>query len=566
MMQKMREKTQGIIAGVVVFLVCLTFALWGIQNYTKSAERHLVVATVNGSKITQQSLQSQYEKLKQYYLSQLKADFSFDQQKQSELKKIALQQLIKSSVVIGTAQKMGFFVGPSQLGLIISSFPEFQTAGQFSPEKFQLFLQRTGTSEEGFLAELKNSVIAHQLQEGIVASEFTLPVELDRAVILFTQRRDFSYLLLPPKKFAVAVKIADADLQKYYQQQQAAYVLPEQISIEYVQLTADMLAPKIQPTMDQLRQFYTDNPQYFTAASKANDSTAKNHIPPFVAIIEKVKDKYIKQKLVTLFADATDKLTDLTYTNSDSLQPAATALGLTIKTTGLFTQQPNQNLSGILANPKIIKAAFSEGVLKQGYNSNVIELESGNVIVLRIKQHLPEAAMSFAKVKDSIRVKLLAEKSRQQAAELGKKLYADLAAGKDISAMANKYQLAWITLRKISRTDKHIDPTILQTAFSLGESVTQTNTQNDRSSVKVRLADLGEKGYALIKLEAVYPGNHQDLKTKELSSFQKMLDMMLGRFPYMLMIEEMMANAKIVVKDESLEPTAQLRKDLEDND
>ena len=71
------------------------------------------------------------------------------------------------------------------------------------------------------------------------------------------------------------------------------------------------------------------------------------------------------------YNEVAGKLSDSAYQNPSSLEPAAQALGLSVKTTALFSRQGGE---GIAANPKVTKAAFANDVLVQGNNSNLIEL------------------------------------------------------------------------------------------------------------------------------------------------------------------------------------------------
>ena len=59
--------------------------------------------------------------------------------------------------------------------------------------------------------------------------------------------------------------------------------------------------------------------------------------------------------------------------SSDSLTPAAEALGLQVQTTDWITRDPVR-CPGRLDSPKVINAAFSDDVLIEGHNSELIEV------------------------------------------------------------------------------------------------------------------------------------------------------------------------------------------------
>jgi peptidyl-prolyl cis-trans isomerase D len=84
MLQKFRERMQGIIAWTIVIAICITFALWGIQNYLHGDSSGNYLAKVNGVKITQKKLLTAYEILRNEKMRQLGADYQFDQASQLE--------------------------------------------------------------------------------------------------------------------------------------------------------------------------------------------------------------------------------------------------------------------------------------------------------------------------------------------------------------------------------------------------------------------------------------------------------------------------------------------------
>ena len=76
MLQSIRDKSQGWFAWVVVTVIGLTFALWGVHSYLYSNQLQSVVAKVNGVKITQQDLDQAYNQLKRQKQLQWGANYS----------------------------------------------------------------------------------------------------------------------------------------------------------------------------------------------------------------------------------------------------------------------------------------------------------------------------------------------------------------------------------------------------------------------------------------------------------------------------------------------------------
>ncbi|MBD8898313.1 SurA N-terminal domain-containing protein [Rhodanobacter sp. DHG33] len=133
------------------------------------------------------------------------------------------------------------------------------------------------------------------------------------------------------------------------------------------------------------------------------------------------------------YNEVAGKLSDNTYQNPSSLEPAAQALGLPIQTTALFPRQGGQ---GIAANPKVIKAAFGSDVLAQGNNSNLVELGNDDAVVLRVAQHVASAAKPLAEVHAAIAKIILDQRIAAAAKVQADGLLARLNKGETLAAVA----------------------------------------------------------------------------------------------------------------------------------
>lgn len=418
MLQTLHNKIQGWFAGTIMGLIAIAFALWGIQNYLGRGGNSNAIAKVNGKIITEQQLNSIYERMRQSLQGHSNSALALNQAAQAQLKQKALQQLITTQVLSDAALKQGYLISPAQMDDVIMQLSPFQVNGQFSPERFQQVLNALGYSQDQFVADLGRTLLVNQMQTGILASSLALPNESQKALALIDQKRDISFAIIPAEKFLNNVEISSNDINHYYQQHQDDFKTPEKVSIEYIELLADQLGQNIHFDSRELQQNYQDNISSYT----------KNGKPLSFAQAKGEIEKSLKQqKLQQLFSDQNQKLSDLTYTNSNTLEPAAKALGLKIQSTDFFTRDGSK--SGTTANSQVIAAAFSEDVLKNGNNSNLISIKDGTVIVLRMKNYQPMAVRPLAEVKKQIEQQLRKQAAQNAAYGFGEEILTELQEG-----------------------------------------------------------------------------------------------------------------------------------------
>jgi peptidyl-prolyl cis-trans isomerase D len=164
------------------------------------------------------------------------------------------------------------------------------------------------------------------------------------------------------------------------------------------------------------------------------------------------------------YNEVAGKLSDNTYQNPSSLEPAAQALGLPIKTTGLFSRDGGE---GIAANPKVIKAAFGNDVLAQGNNSNLIELGNDDAVVIRVAKHVAAAAKPLAEVHDAIAKTILDQRIEAAAKQQADTLLARLRKGEALASVAASANASVKDVADMVRIQPDVPAALRKQAFLL---------------------------------------------------------------------------------------------------
>lgn len=211
-----------------------------------------------------------------------------------------------------------------------------------------------------------------------------------------------------------------------------------------------------------------------------------------------VEADYRKEQAEKAFLDKGEILGRVAYEQDGDLAPAAKETGLTVQQTDWITAVAGQ---GIAANSKVRATAFSEEVLKSGKNSDVLELEDGNAVVIRVVNHEPAVQKPLETVREDIREALLVQEARQLTAQKGEALLQQLTTAQSWSALSASGLGAETAVEKpglIMRTDTKVSPEIIQQAFALTHP---TDGKATWGSVALANGD-----YAIVALKAVTPG------------------------------------------------------------
>jgi peptidyl-prolyl cis-trans isomerase D len=262
MLQSIRDRTQGWIAGIIISLVILSFALWGIHSYLVGATDTSVIAKVNGVLISKSQFASAYERLHRQAQMNMGA---ISETNEADLKLRALQTLINIQVLKQASLAEKYRVSSRQVNNFLESMPEFQVDGQFSLNRFQQLLSATAFTAGDFLDLLESTLLIDQPRLGIMLSSIALPDEVKETIALVNQERDISYLNVTRDLFLKQnISIAEQDIAAYYNQHQNEFKAPEQIAIEYVLLSVKDLMDDLHPSDEAMKAFYNENLNAYT--------------------------------------------------------------------------------------------------------------------------------------------------------------------------------------------------------------------------------------------------------------------------------------------------------------
>ncbi len=128
--------------------------------------------------------------------------------------------------------------------------------------------RRRGLLRPAFEAELRGALQRSQVQNGIAASDFQTPAEIERARALQNEQREVRYALVSPDKYSADIQVDDAAVQAYFKSHLAQYMTPESAQLQYAELRLDQLAAQVTPSEEELKAAYEKNKDRYNEPEK----------------------------------------------------------------------------------------------------------------------------------------------------------------------------------------------------------------------------------------------------------------------------------------------------------
>lgn len=262
MLTKIREKATGILAWVIVIIISIPFALWGVNSYFEGGGE-AVVATVEGVDIDLNTFQGAVAEQRRVVTQLMQQNPGSDYFESPAFRRQVLEGLIQNTAETAWADRSGYRVSDETLGRWIRQLPYFQTDGRFDAERYQALVANAGMSVARFEQQQRQELISDQIRSAFTESAFVADAEVDRALVLLEQSRSADYAVLSANDPSVSVDVSEQDITEWYESRRDDYFVPEQMRVNYLVLSVDDIAAGIEISEEEARRYYESNPGRF---------------------------------------------------------------------------------------------------------------------------------------------------------------------------------------------------------------------------------------------------------------------------------------------------------------
>ncbi|GIX30530.1 MAG: peptidylprolyl isomerase [Porticoccaceae bacterium] len=252
MLQKMRDNLRGVTAMVLVGLLAIPFAFFGVEALFFTGAAVEAVATVDGEKITRLELDRALEFQRRRLLEQLEG-LDSSQLDDALLRDRVLDRLIEEKALAVAARRGGIAVADRTFQEMVARSELFREGGRFSPDLYRYHLGRLGFTPSDYRRRVEEELAVVQLTGGVVHTAFLTEPAFARLAGLLLEERTVEYFVLRPAQ-AGQVEVTAEEVEAYFGSHREEFRIPEQVVVEYVELSPELLAARVEVTEQEVER------------------------------------------------------------------------------------------------------------------------------------------------------------------------------------------------------------------------------------------------------------------------------------------------------------------------
>lgn len=256
MLEAIRERAQGWLAKVILGLIVVSFALFGIDTYFGSGGGEWI-ASIDGEKISRE----EFTGLLRDESDRLRGRPGFDSAlfDQPEIRRQILDRAINERLLLREAIDRNMNVPDSKIVAAIQGIPAFLNNGTFSRERYVNLLRRQGLTEAGFEARIRQSLLLQDVAGTLGDSAFASSAVAQRLFSFLGERREVRTATFRPEDFTAGIALTPEATLEYYEKNKPSFESPQRVRVEYLQLHRDALMADITLAEAEIEAHYKAN-------------------------------------------------------------------------------------------------------------------------------------------------------------------------------------------------------------------------------------------------------------------------------------------------------------------
>jgi len=556
MLGAIRKKSKGWVAYLIVGLITVPFALFGIQSYIGGSSNS-VIAIVDGEDITVNTYYQEFNTQQRNLQQQLGSSYSTEID--HALRQTVIETLINEKLLENFTNSMKLVTLDEEVFSFILSNPVFQLDGVFSEDRYLQVLRLNNFTPLTYELEQLKSMSLDQIKRNLNHSAFLSTVQIEQLNDLSSQQRDVSFVVLNTEKYKDQIVVNQEQISEYFDNNKSNFIEGRKVQVDFVELSFDNIEQQIEPDNETLQKLYIENEALYTnpeqrraqhilleevsnasailkeirqggdfselARIHSKDITSSEEggdlglferelmVPEFDAAVfgmnvgdisDVIKTDYgyhiiklneirsstlqtfeeVEEQLLALHKknvnqnalyELQEELSNLAY--EESIDVVSNQLDLELQTSDFFSELSTEY------EEVFVSTAFSDIVLNDGENSDVIELSKDRFVVMNLVNQQPERQKVLDEVENQIVDILRNLGAKQLIDELARTISSSLTSGDDaqVKALMAENDLEWNDVGWITR-DSQLPFDATSKVYKLSKPNTGEHTYHSQSA------------------------------------------------------------------------------------
>ncbi len=323
MLEAIRKHAQGWLAKVILALIAITFALFGVDSYMRGDKSGAMVAEVGDAGISRQELTREIQTQTDRMREALGTAFDPAVPESAEFRKQVLDSLIERKALLLDAQKNKFLAPDAYIASVLAQIPAFQQDGKFSQQRYEAVLRQNGRTPAQFENELRQGFMLDVVTSPVTLAAFPSNTSLTQIARLVSQQREIAWADLPASAVASEVKVTQADVERDYAAHKAEFTEPEQIRAEYLVLDKASVAAGIAVSDKEVAGYYAANAAKFGRPEQRSASHILIAVDKNADAATRAKAKAKATELAQVLQKSPERFAELARTESQDPGSAA---------------------------------------------------------------------------------------------------------------------------------------------------------------------------------------------------------------------------------------------------
>jgi len=433
MLGAIRNKSKGWVAYLIVGLITVPFALFGIQDYA-SRSANTAIAKVDGEDIDiniyYQELSTQQRNLQQ----QLGA--AYTQEIDNVLKQNLLDSLINEKLIENYANSLDIVTLDDEVKSVIEMNQAFLVDGEFSQDRYLQLLRLNSYSPAAYEIAQSKALNREQIKRNLSGSAFMSSTQAKQLNNLASQEREVSYLALNTENYKDQVSVSQSQISDYFNENRSSFVEGRKVKVDFVELTLDSMEEPESPSNDDLKNLYDDNAELYTNPERRR----AQHIL--------VESEELAKDLLNQIKEGAD-FAELAKANSEDTSSSEEGGDL-----GFFERE--------LMGAEFDEAAFAMNI---GDVSEVVATDYGYFHIIKLTDIEPETMQSFDEVQEQL-VSLYIRTAKEKLLFGSLEEFMNLSYEESLDMVADQFGLELQTSDFFGEGSSQYDPKFVASAFS----------------------------------------------------------------------------------------------------